>query len=100
MSANNYVLFLTSEAEVEIVDAVVWYEEQQTGLGERFEIEIRKSFKRILENPLTNAKIHGEKRRAKITHFPYGIYYQLIENDVIVLAVVSYLRNPNLWKSK
>jgi plasmid stabilization system protein ParE len=100
MSANNYVLFLTSEAEVEIVDAVVWYEEQQTGLGERFEIEIRKSFNRILENPSTKAKIHGEKRRVKITHFPYGIYYQLIENDVIVLAVVSYLRNPNLWKSK
>lgn len=100
MSSNRSALLLTSDAEQEIIDAFLWYEQQRQGLGLRFEKEVFEAFDRISQNPFLNRKVSFEKRRAIVKNFPYGVYYQVNGDQIIVLAVVSFLRDPSHWKKK
>ena len=40
-----------AEARLEFEEAVVWYDDQQPGLGDRFEAEVHTTFQRVLQNP-------------------------------------------------
>lgn len=44
-------LIVTKEAEADVLDAYLSYEEKQEGIGLRFMDEIEQAFDRILPNP-------------------------------------------------
>ena len=67
------------EAELELVEAVLWYESKETGLGKRFRQEIGHLLDRILENPQLWRKRSGGYRRANCQVFPYYIPYFIRE---------------------
>lgn len=100
MSSNKFELFITSEAEAEVLEAFLWYESRQTGLGSRFEKEVLETLNRVQVDPHSFTQVHGVKRRAGINHFPYGVYFQINGTEIFILAVVSYLRHPDVWKTK
>ena len=48
----------------------------------------------IAEDPRRYPRVHGEVRRAVIRRFPFGVFY-LIESDaVVVMAVMHASRDP------
>lgn len=47
-----YELIIRPEAEAEINDAFTWYEEQVSGLGADFILNLDATFHKILRNPL------------------------------------------------
>jgi hypothetical protein len=47
----SYSYSLKREASIEFADAFVWYEEQQEGLGELFNISVEDKLKQICNNP-------------------------------------------------
>ncbi len=91
-------IIIRPEAEVDLKDAFSWYEEQNPGLGLEFLRCIDACFDVILQSPTLFQTIYKNIRRALPHRFPYGIFYIVEENKVIVLAVLHAKRNPNLLK--
>ncbi len=67
----------------DIAEARRWYEAQRQGLGGQFRQAVRTLEKLITTHPDAFPKVHGEVRRALVTRFPYALYYQRLESDVL-----------------
>ncbi len=89
-----YQFSLSPNAEADLLEAVLWYESQQAGLGEKFAQKVETYFFRIQNNPLHFPLKKGNLREAYIQKFPYVIIYQIIENNIIVFAVFNTHQNP------
>ena len=90
--------YLTSEAEDEITEAAVWYEDRREGLGTEFLEEAERVFMRIEKDPTLYQTVHLDIRRANLRRFPYSIYF-VVHRDVIgVLAVHHNSREPRRWQ--
>ncbi|HBR11803.1 MAG TPA: plasmid stabilization system [Chryseobacterium sp.] len=88
-----YTLEIKEEANLEIIDAYSYYENQQSGLGETFFEQLGLYFKRITENP-KHFEIKNNYREAYIKKFPYLIIYRIEEDNVVVYSVFSTAQNP------
>jgi len=51
-------------AELDIAEAQVWYETQQTGLGAEFRSEVSRIIDRLAATPLIYQVVHRDIRRA------------------------------------
>jgi plasmid stabilization system protein ParE len=88
------------QSDLDIQAAALWYEDQRSGLGARFLIELDLVFQRIEENPLQFPQLEGNARRALLRRFPYGVYFLAESQDVKVLPVLHLHRQPDMWKSR
>ena len=93
-------LRLRPEAELDLSDAARWYEEQKPGLGHQFLDEILAIFSKLAEAPLMYPILHRNTRRALIHRFPFGVYYRVETNAIVVVAVMHGSRNPRRWKTR
>ena len=93
-------LRLRPEAELELTDAALWYEEQGLGLGHQFLDEVLAAFSTITETPLMYPIIHRNTRRALIHRFPFGVYYRVETSTIVVVAVMHGSRDPRRWKTR
>jgi plasmid stabilization system protein ParE len=88
------------EALNEFIEAGRYYNRQVPGLGDAFADEIEAGIDFILKNPQLNRLIQDAVRRYLVHRFPYGIYYT-IEKDVVVIWAVKHLRRePDYWQKR
>lgn len=96
-------LALLVEAEAELGDAVAWYDEQRTGLGDELLVEVHEALGIIVESPETWPRWPGAPprippiRRFPLRRFPYAIAYQVHPLLLTVLAIVHGRRRPLYW---
>lgn len=93
---------LHDEAVVEAEEAARWYSKQQRGLGKEFTRELKRSLRSLRANPtrlplLETAPRNVEVRRVVMARFPYKIIFEIIQNEVVVLAVAHGSRRPSYW---
>lgn len=88
------------EAAADIVEAATWYERQRAGLREEFLAAVGETVDRISEQPMQYAVIYRETRRALVRRFPYGVFYRLLDQHVVVLACFHTSRNPRMWRAR
>ena len=91
-------LVFRPQAESELLDARGWYEAQRPGLGGTFAAAVDRVLAGIVHNPLAYPRVHGETRRALIQRFPYAVYFQVIADELVVLAVMHGRRLPRRWQ--
>ena len=91
---------LRPEAEDDLEDAALWYEGHRRGLGGQFLDEIERAIALIEENPKIYPRVHGEIYRAVIRQFPFGIFYLLERETVVVVAIYHANRDPAAWKNR
>ena len=94
----SYKLILRQEAERDLAEARKWYNEMIPGLGSDFLAVVERALESILENPARFPIIHREVRRALLSRFPYGIFFFLEEERVVVLGVMHTARDPAKWR--
>ena len=94
----SYTLLIRKRAEGHLSDAYNWYEEQRVGLGEEFLLCIDASFNVITETPLLFQEKHKNIRCRMTPRFPYGIFYFIDKDKIVVVAVFHLSRNPKLWR--
>lgn len=58
------------EAEVELIEAAVFYDKQVSGLGERFESEIRYATELLLDQPEIGTSVGPGLRKFILTRSP------------------------------
>lgn len=87
------------QAEAEALEVRRWYEDRRQGLGREFGQAVDDIVARIGENPLAFPRAHGETRRATLRRFPYAIYFRILDDDIVVLAVHGR-QHPPRWQSR
>ena len=92
-------LVVRPAAAADIEDAVDWYERQREGLGTEFLEAVYLALESIAQNPQRAPLIHRDVRRALLRRFPYGIYYRVYPDLVVVVACMHGRRDPKRWRS-
>ena len=87
------------EAEPEVLEARQRYESRSEGLGRRFATAVDALMTRIVANPLASKEVHGQTRRAVLTRFPYAIYFRIVDEGLLVLAVHGR-QDPAGWRTR
>lgn len=88
------------EAEVDLIETILYYETQAPGLGGRFAEEVEHSIARLLRNPKIGAPDDEGFRKWVLDTFPFNLRYSETEDLVYILTVENQHRNPGYWKSR
>ncbi|WP_018627349.1 type II toxin-antitoxin system RelE/ParE family toxin [Niabella aurantiaca] len=92
----SFTLHFIEEAEEEYLSCRWRYEQQQKGLGARFEAKIELTLTKIAQNPKAYKYGMGPFREAGVATFPFIIVYEIDEQHktITVLSVFHTKRNP------
>ena len=84
-------------AQLELDDALEYYELEAPGLGKRFKVEVKSGIRRIHEYPDAWTKEKNDVRRYYLHKFPYKILYSIEEDYIYVIAIAHCHRRPDYW---
>ena len=88
-------IIFDAEARMEFEDAVIWYNAQQPGLGDRFEAEVHATFQRILANPERFRAVSKKTRQARVDVFKkYSVYFRLEPEFIGIVSIFHGSRDP------
>ena len=95
-----YKIIILPLAVRDIKETAFWYNKKQPGLGKKFTAAIREKVNIISKTPEIFAIKYQNSRTAMLTSFPYLVHYAVDSNinAVIISAVLSTDRNPQMWK--
>lgn len=87
---------LSERAQKELIGSWSWYEDRQTGLGDRFKETIYKKLEQIEKNYDTGPRRTPVYREAIVKVFPYVIIYRVLmeERQIFVHSIFHTRRNP------
>jgi plasmid stabilization system protein ParE len=90
-----FVVRYRTEAQAEIENAFLWFEEQQPGLGLTFIAQLEALDARIAENPLLFQVVEPpDVRRGLFRRFPYALFYRVQTDEIDVLACFHQHQEP------
>jgi hypothetical protein len=81
------------EVQIDLQIAQDFYEKQNLGLGSYFKDSIISDIESLWLYGGIHPKVFGFYRLLS-KRFPYGIYYEIKENIVIVVAILDLRQNP------
>lgn len=87
-----------AQAVAEIEEAAAWYGRQQPVLRAEFLAAVADAMTAIAENPMQFRVIHRGSRRAFLRRFPFGVYFRVMQDRVLVVAFLHARRDPSLWR--
>ena len=91
---------LTPEAELDLSEAIRWYDERDQELGDDFLRNVYQRIASIEKNPLLYPIIHRQMRRALVRRFPFQILYEIESEEIIIYAIYHSARDPEAWKRR
>jgi hypothetical protein len=91
---------LLAAAQIELDEAITWFNAQAPGLGDAFLVETLKVFRLIEQHPNAWHPLTSEIHRCRLTRFPYGVIYAVDEADILVLAIAHMHRAPTYWRDR
>jgi len=87
-------------AKIEFDKAIIYYENESTGLGFRFKKEIRSSIDMILEFPKLYPIVTGDIRKCIAHTFPYTIFYAFRKDTIYIYAVANHSKEPSTYSKR
>ena len=93
-------LVVRPQAQSEILEARHWYDQQQAGLGEQFALEVDLTVSAVLERPLSFPVVHVATCRAIVRRFPYGVFFHILLDEIVILGIVHGHRKPSRWRER
>ena len=91
---------LRPAAAADVEDAYRWYERQREGLGEEFLASVRHALDSVSENPERYPVLHRQTRRTRLRRFPYGLFYRIMDDQLVVVACMHGRRDPRSWQTR
>jgi plasmid stabilization system protein ParE len=91
---------LRPAAAADVEDAWRWYEAQREGLGEEFLDVVGATLESIRAHPESAPVVLRDIRRQLLRRFPYGLFYRLIQGQVLVVACLHAKRSPRVWRTR
>ncbi len=83
-----------------MIASAKYYEAEQAGLGKRFLEAIRTSTQKVRLFPSIYQRLDGEVRRCCVERFPFGVVFREDDDEIQIIAVVHFRRDPDYWKKR
>jgi hypothetical protein len=93
-----YKMVFRKKAGAHLLEIHEWYESQKQGLGDEFFLSINASLASVLKSPLLFQVKFKNIRCAIVSRFPYGIYYSIESDRIVILSVIHFKRKPKLTR--
>lgn len=93
-------LRFTSRAHRDLDEAMGYYSQKNLRVATELLEAVAQAMIAIKANPLANAKVSTELHRYVMRQFPYGLYYRLAVDEILVVAVMHAKRNPAIWRGR
>jgi plasmid stabilization system protein ParE len=87
-----------STAERELKEAMEFYESAREGLGAEFLAEVEATANLIESFPLAWTSLSPRTRRCRTHRFPYGLFYQVRHDEILIVSVMDLRRDPKRWE--
>lgn len=91
---------LLSPANLELDEAVRYYDHQLPGLGFRFYQEISAAIERVRLMPEAWTRVGQRTRRCILKGFPYALLYAIDKEEILITAVAHLHRDPEHYKDR
>ena len=89
--------YFEANAQREIDDAVEYYDGVSPQLGDDFMEAVTRLISQILNFPKACPELSLSIRRCRVKRFPYGLIYRLGNDEIEILAVMHFSREPTYW---
>jgi plasmid stabilization system protein ParE len=86
------------EANEDLLEARAWYDNIRPELGQRFALGIEATVEAMAQHPMQLPVVYRDRRRAGVRRFPYGIFFELQDDRIVVIACFHGRRNPRRWQ--
>ena len=98
----NRRLIIRSEAEADLTDAAVWYDNREFGLGLELTAEVHSAIARALTRPESFIRIRRNPpvRRILTRRVPYRVFFIDRPEAIVVFAVLHAARHDRVWKRR
>ncbi len=87
-------------AQQELDEAINYFNHEVPNLGNEFLGEVLKALDRIGNHPHAWHPCSERTRRCLLRRFPYGMIYQTLENEILIVAIACLHREPNYWQDR
>jgi hypothetical protein len=84
-------------AQQELDEAIEYFNCESSGLGDQFLLEVLDALARVRQFPNAWHLYTENSRRCRTRRFPYGIVYQVLEGELLIVAVAHLHRKPSYW---
>ncbi|HEC19098.1 MAG TPA: type II toxin-antitoxin system RelE/ParE family toxin [Gammaproteobacteria bacterium] len=91
---------LLDVAQQELDETIEYFYEEVPDLGKEFLAEVLKALDRIGRHPHAWHPCSERTRRWLLRRFPYAVIYQILEKEILVVAVACLQREPNYWQAR
>jgi toxin ParE1/3/4 len=88
------------DAVTEMAEAALFYEDRQTGLGERLLNAIEEALEVIKTHPTMWRADERGRRKYRVKRFPYLLIYKVTQQTIVILAIAHTSRKPGYWESR
>jgi hypothetical protein len=98
-------LRVLAEAEQELRDAELYYDDCRKGLGGEFLASIDDALRALQLAPLRYPLYEGRRlkrpfRRVRVSRFPYLIVYEARADEIVIAAIAHTSREPGYWEHR
>lgn len=90
-------IILIPPADAELEEAVTYYNDQHSGLGDQFYLAFLAATDDIVKAPTAWRKIGKHTRRINVRRFPYLILYVIDDSDILITCIAHQHRNPTYY---
>ena len=87
-------------AELELEEAIAYFNGQVEGLGDRFEREVEATVALIMEHPQIGSPITKRVRKFRVRKFKHKVIYIVDGDEIIIIAVAHHKRRPRFWRHR
>lgn len=87
-------------AYLDYMEAILFYNQQSSGLGDKFISQIDRTISMIKNFPESFELFTDKTRRAVVNIFPFNVIYTVMNDTILVLAIAHQHREPNYWKNR
>ena len=91
---------IVSAAEAEFADAALYYLEESPDAVSRFLDEVEEALAEVGAFPSRYPTVHSNIRAKVLNVFPFTIFYQILTEEIRILAIAHHARNPERWTER
>lgn len=84
----------------DLAEGYAWYEQRRTGLGDEFLAAVRQCLVSIERHTRANAIAWKNVRQAFVRRFPYSIFYESSDEEIVVRAIFHNTQKPARWRKR
>lgn len=84
----------------ELEEAVDYYLERSSDAAAGFVDAFEAAVHFVRESPQAAACVTGDVRRWNLRRFPYALIYRMVDDVIVIIAVMHGRREPDYWKDR